>query len=82
LLTLLLVTRNLKVSVVVERDEDGWFVGSVPELPCCHTQAKSLDELMKRMREAVEAYLETEGKEALKGLKTEFVGVQLLEVEA
>jgi len=38
--------------------------------------------LMKRMREAVEAYLETEGKEAVKGLKTEFVGVQLLEVEA
>jgi len=82
LLTLLLVTRNLKVSVVVELDEDGWFVGSVPELPGCHTQAKSLDELMKRMREAVEAYLETEGKEAVKGLKTEFVGVQLLEVEA
>jgi len=66
LLIFLLVTRNLKVSVVVERDEDGWFVGSVPELPGCHTQAKSLDELMKRMREAVEAYLETEGKEALK----------------
>jgi len=69
LLTVLLVTRNLKVSVVVERDEDGWFVGSVPELPGCHTQAKSLDELMKRMREAVEAYLETEGKKAVtKGL--------------
>ncbi len=78
----LVVTRNLKVSVVVERDEDGWFVGSVPELPGCHTQAKSLDELMKRMREAVEAYLETEGKKAVKDLKTEFVGVQLLEVEA
>jgi len=78
----LLVTRNLRVSVVVERDEDGWFVGSVPELPGCHTQAKSLDELMKRMREAVEAYLETEGKEAVEGLKTEFVGVQFLEVEA
>ena len=76
------MTRNLKVSVVVERDEDGWFVGSVPELPGCHTQAKSLDELMKRMREAVEAYLETKGKKAVKDLKTEFVGVQLLEVEA
>jgi len=69
LLIVLLVTRNLKVSVVVERDEDGWFVGSVPELPGCHTQAKSLYELMKRMREAVEAYSETKGKKAVtKGL--------------
>jgi len=53
-----------------------------PLIQRVYTQAKSLDELMKRMREAVEAYLETEGKEAVKGLKTEFVGVQLLEVEA
>ncbi len=67
---------------MVERDEDGWLVGWVPELLGCHTQAKSLDELMKRMREAAEAYLEAEGEEAAKSLKTEFVGVQLLEVEA
>jgi len=46
----------VKVSVVVERDEDGWFVGWVPELPGCHAQAKSLDELMKRIRESAEAY--------------------------
>jgi len=72
----------LKVSVVVERDEDGWLVGWVPELPGCHTQAKSLDKLMERIKEAVEAYLEAEGEEAVKSLKTEFVGVQLLEVEA
>jgi len=76
-----LVTSNLKVSVVVEQDEDGWLVGWVPELPGCHTQAKSLDELMKRMKEAVEAFLEAEGDEAAKSLRTEFVGVQLLEVE-
>ena len=74
-------TANLKVSVVVERDEDGWLVGWVPELLGCHTQAKSLDELMKRIREAVEAYLEAEGEMAARSLKTEFVGVQLLEVE-
>ncbi len=53
----------MKVSVEVERNEDGWLVGWVPELPGCHTQAKSLDELMKRMREAVEAYLEAVGEE-------------------
>lgn len=72
----------MKVSVVVEKDEDGWLVGWVPELSGCHTQAKGLDQLMKRTKEAVEAHLEAEGEEAVKNLKTEFVGVQLLEVEA
>jgi len=51
----------MKFAVVVEKDEDGYYVASVPELPGCHTQAKTLDELMKRVREAVEAYLEAEG---------------------
>ena len=50
------VTRDY--SVVVERDEDGWYVASVPTLPGCHTQARSLDELMIRIREAIEACLE------------------------
>jgi len=45
-------------NVVVERDEAGWYVASVPALPGCHTQARSLDELMSRIREAIEAYLE------------------------
>ena len=45
-------------SVIVERDEEGWYVASVPELSGCHTQAKSLDTLMKRIREAIELCLE------------------------
>jgi predicted RNase H-like HicB family nuclease len=40
--------------VVIERDEDGFFVASVPALRGCHTQAKSLDVLMRRIREAIE----------------------------
>jgi predicted RNase H-like HicB family nuclease len=40
-------------------DEDGYYVGSVPELPGCHTQARSLETLMERIREAIELYLET-----------------------
>ena len=46
--------------VVVERDSEGHFVGSVPALPGCHTQAKSLDELMSRIREAIELCLEVQ----------------------
>jgi len=50
-------------SVIIERDEDGFFVATVPELKGCHTQAKTLDTLMKRIREAIELCLEVEGDE-------------------
>lgn len=42
-----------KFTVVIERDEDGYLVATVPALRGCHTQAKSLDSLMKRVREAI-----------------------------
>ena len=41
-------------NVVVERDAEGFFVATVPSLPGCHTQARSLDQLMERVREAIE----------------------------
>jgi predicted RNase H-like HicB family nuclease len=51
----------MKFGVVVEKDEDGYYVASVPELPGCHTQSKTLDEVMKRIKEAIWACLEVEG---------------------
>jgi len=63
---------------VVERDEDGYYIASVPELPGCHTQAKTLDELASRIKEAAELYVEAEGIKA-EG-KIELVGVQFIEV--
>ncbi|HKZ47393.1 MAG TPA: type II toxin-antitoxin system HicB family antitoxin [Thermoplasmata archaeon] len=63
--------------VIVEKDEDGWFVGSVAELPGCHTQARSLDRLDARIREAIRAYLGPR-KHVATGIK--FVGVQTVEV--
>ena len=62
-------------SVVIERDEDGYFIGSVPSLRGCHTQAKSLDILMRRMQEAISLCLEAEDP-----ILNEFVGVQRVAV--
>lgn len=64
--------------VIIERDSDGYYVASVPELRGCHTQAKSLDTLMKRIREAIELCLEVEGQDAS---PNEFVGVQRVLVD-
>ncbi|MBK5292132.1 MAG: type II toxin-antitoxin system HicB family antitoxin [Acidobacteriia bacterium] len=50
--------------VVVERDDGGYYVASVPALRGCHTQAKSLDKLMSRIQEAIELCLEVEGEPA------------------
>jgi len=44
----------MKFGVEVEKDEDGYYVASVPELPGCHTQAKPLDQVMKRIKQAIE----------------------------
>ncbi|QUV82883.1 type II toxin-antitoxin system HicB family antitoxin [Chloracidobacterium sp. D] len=65
-------------SVIIERDPEGYYVASVPELRGCHTQAKSLDTLMKRVREAIELCLEVEGEHTS---RQEFVGIQRVWVE-
>jgi predicted RNase H-like HicB family nuclease len=64
-------------NVLIEKDEDGYYVASVPALRGCHTQAKSLDALMKRVQEAIELCLEVEVP-----TMNEFVGVQRVAVNA
>lgn len=70
-------SRRREFSVVVKRDEEGFYVASVPELRGCHTQARSLDKLMERVREAIELCLDVEGNLPS---KTEFIGVQRVAV--
>lgn len=65
--------------VVVEKDAEGFFVATVPALHGCHTQARSLDELMVRIKEAIELCLEVE-ESPIRSL--DFVGVQRVTVEA
>jgi predicted RNase H-like HicB family nuclease len=66
-----------ELNVLVERDRDGFYVASIPSLKGCHTQAKSLDELLERIREAAELCLEVQGEEAD---DLEFIGVQRLTI--
>jgi len=64
-------------NVVIEQDEDGYFVASVPTLRGCHTQAKSLDVLMRRIKEAIELCLEVG-----EPVSNRFIGVQRVSVTA
>lgn len=64
-------------NVVIEQDEDGYFVASVPALRGCHTQAKSLDVLIKRVKEAIALCIEVE-----EPVVNQFIGVQRVAVMA
>ena len=63
-------------NVIIERDEEGYYVASVPELQGCLSQGDTLDELMKNIREAIELCLEVESKERLFESESKFVGLQ------
>jgi predicted RNase H-like HicB family nuclease len=67
----------MRFDVVVRQDEDGYYVATVPELPGCYSQAKSLDELMSRIKEAILLCLEEEDASEMGS----FIGVQVVEVE-
>ena len=65
-----------RFNVIVEQGEDGYLISDVVELPGCHTQAKSYDELLKRTREAISLYLAAKKS----GIKTKFLSLQQIEV--
>ena len=48
----------LQFKVIIEQDEDGWFVASAPAIPGCHTQGKTYEEVIKNIREAIELCIE------------------------
>ena len=66
-----------KYTVLIEQDEGGWFVSEVLELPGCHTQAKTLDELLSRTKEAIHAYLGNEPN--IEHVELKLVGIQQIE---
>lgn len=66
-----------KFTVLIERDEEGYYVATVPALRGCHTQAKRLDTLMKRVHEVIELCLEEEKNHSG---PLELVGIQQISV--
>jgi len=64
-------------NVIIEKGEDGYYISDVVELPGCHTQGKTIDELMERTREAIELYLEVKKDFEM---ETSFVGFQKINI--
>jgi predicted RNase H-like HicB family nuclease len=64
--------------VMIERDSEGFYVASVPQLPGCHTQARSLDEVMDHVREAISLCLEVQGAPS----DLELVRIQRVTIDA
>ena len=65
--------------IVIERDAEGYYVASVPQIAGCHTLARSLDEVTERIHEAIELCLEVQGTP---GNELEFVGIQRVTIAA
>ncbi|MFH1377018.1 MAG: type II toxin-antitoxin system HicB family antitoxin [Candidatus Woesearchaeota archaeon] len=66
-----------KFDVIIEKDGDGYYISEVIGLPGCHTQAKTIDELIKRTKEAISLYLECEKPFSI---NEKFIGLQKVEV--
>ncbi|SFM80985.1 type II toxin-antitoxin system HicB family antitoxin [Thermodesulforhabdus norvegica] len=63
--------------VVIEKDEDGFYVGEVPGLRACYSQGRTIDELLENIKEVILMCLEEVGEEP----PPEFVGVQRVSIE-
>lgn len=71
---------SYKVSIVIEKDEHG-FYGYAPELRGCQSQGDTLDETLANMKEAIELYLETLSEDERKELLTKEIMTTAVEVE-
>ena len=62
-----------KFTVIIEKGEDGYLISDVVELPGCHTQGKTIDQLMERTKEAIRTYLKSTEEPEISG---NFIGIQ------
>ena len=67
----------MEFNIVIEKGEDGYLISEVVELPGCHTQGKTMKELLENTREAINLYLKVMGEETV---RSKFIGVEKIEV--
>ena len=73
--------KNYKFPVLIEKDEDNMYIAKVPDLPGCHSQAKTVQQLMERIQEAIHLCLEVKKHDKSGVNVSEFVGIQQVEVK-
>jgi predicted RNase H-like HicB family nuclease len=64
-------------TVLIEQDESGSYVATVPSLKSCYTQAGTVPEVLEKIREAISLCLEVEKDFQV---YSKFVGVQQIEI--
>lgn len=67
----------VEFNVILEKDEEGFYVASVPEIQGCYTQGKTIPQVLERIKEAIEVCLEADG-DNIKPMK--FIGIQKIEM--
>ncbi len=70
--------KNLYLTVYIERDEDGVFIGSIPTIPSCYAQGKTQEKMLKNLEEVLRLCLRNTDNAHLEN--TKFVGIQNLEI--
>lgn len=71
--------KSLNYTVLIEQDEDGMYIATVPDIPGCYTQGKTVEQAMGRVREAIQVCIEAEELEDILPMK--FIGIQQVEVK-
>ncbi len=67
----------LDFTVLIEQDEDGIYIAKVPEIEGCYTQGRSIEEVIRRIKEAIEVCLEGDNEEII---PLKFIGIQKVQV--
>ncbi len=73
-----LLRKKINFTVLIEKAANDIYIASVPSLKGCFTQAKTIEELLPRITEAIQLYLDTDGGDFV---PNEFVGIQKLQIE-
>lgn len=72
----------LNYRVIVEQDEDGVFIASVPSLQGCHTEGETFEEVLKNIEDVIKLHIKARKERGLPldDSKTEFVGIKELSI--